>query len=483
MAKTNKKPVDYRVDPKVRVAGGEGARAARQDPEALLRRSVLSCLLFEDLAYQKGSDVAAEIVNLVHKNTLDTVAVLAIEARHVQKLRHVPLLLVREMSRHRQLDVFPGLVADTLYQVIQRPDDMNEFLAMYWSEGHTMLTNQVKKGLARAFNKFSAYQLAKYDRSDAVKLRDVLFMCHVKPQTAEQEILYKLIADGEPLPTPNTWETRLSAGQDKRTVFEDLITTGQIGALAFLRNLRGMADAGVPNSVIRHGFENLKPKWLLPVNYISAAKAAPQFEKEIEDIMLRGFAEVTKLPGLSIFIVDVSGSMQAKISERSQLSRMEVAATMAMVAESTCERCAIYATGTNHALVTRHNGIVRGSGFGLVEHIVNKSALELGGGGIYTRRVLEWVRARESEVPARIIVFSDSQDCDYGNKLPEPFGEANYIVDVSAHTHGINYKGIWTAEISGWSDHFIDYIAAMEGIDWSDPDEPTTSMTLLLPEG
>lgn len=65
--------------------------------------------------------------------------------------------------------------------------------------------------------------------------------------------------------------------------------------------------------------------------------------------------------------------------------------------------------------------------------------------------------------PTRLIVFSDSQDCDRNHKLPKPFAKYNYIIDVSAHTRGVNYQGVWTAEISGWSEHFLRYIASLRG--------------------
>lgn len=56
--------------------------------------------------------------------------------------------------------------------------------------------------------------------------------------------------------------------------------------------------------------------------------------------------------------------------------------------------------------------------------------------------------------------------CDYPDKrIPKPFGKHNYICDVSAHTKGVNYKGCWDAEISGFSEHFITYIAALEGLE------------------
>ena len=64
MAKVNTKATDYRLDPTERVAGGMGAPAARQDPAALLRRAVLANLLWENLAYEKGDAVAAEIARL-----------------------------------------------------------------------------------------------------------------------------------------------------------------------------------------------------------------------------------------------------------------------------------------------------------------------------------------------------------------------------------------------------------------------------------
>lgn len=90
----------------------------------------------------------------------------------------------------------------------------------------------------------------------------------------------------------------------------------------------------------------------------------------------------------------------------------------------------------------------------------------IGGGGIFTRQCLEWCKEKfKGQNFDRIIIFSDSQDCDYPDKIiPKPFGKHNYIVDVSAHTRGVNYKGVWDAEISGWSEHFLTYIAALEGL-------------------
>lgn len=107
-----------------------GAIASRITPELQLRRSILANMLWEDLFYEDGESVTERIKALVPQVDPKKVADLAVECRNQQKLRHVPLFLVREMARHKS---HRHLVADTLYEVIQRPDELGEFLSIYWS--------------------------------------------------------------------------------------------------------------------------------------------------------------------------------------------------------------------------------------------------------------------------------------------------------------------------------------------------------------
>src|SRR5258708_9681285 len=170
----------------------EGAPARNISHEQQLRRSVLAYMLWEDQFYEEGVLIAGRIRELVAKVDADTVAALAIEAREKMKLRHVPLLLVREMAR---LKTHRHLVAEALVRVVQRADELAEFVAMYWSEGKQPLSAQVKKGLAAAFTKFDEYALAKYNRATPVKMRDVLFLSHAKPVEAGQTELRKKLVD------------------------------------------------------------------------------------------------------------------------------------------------------------------------------------------------------------------------------------------------------------------------------------------------
>src|SRR6201998_3987065 len=218
----------------------EGAPARNLGPEPQLRRAVLACLLWESQFYEDGVEIAGRISELVPKVQSEKVAALAIEARELMKLRHAPLLLVREMARHA---THRRLVAETLERVIQRADELAEFVAIYWKDGRVPLSAQVNKGLAAAFPKFDEYALAKYDRGGPIKLRDVLFLAHAKPRDEAQAEVWKRLIAGE-LSAPDTWEVALSSGADKREAWERLLRGEKLGALALLRNLRNMRAAG-----------------------------------------------------------------------------------------------------------------------------------------------------------------------------------------------------------------------------------------------
>lgn len=192
----------------------EGAISTKQlTPAQELRRTVLCHLLWEDSFYESGQDSAIRIRELIKRVPFADAAQIAIDAREKMKLRHAPLFLLREMLR-----VHKGRqMGDLITRVIQRPDELSELLALYWKDGKDQaLTAQLKVGLARALKKFPAYQLKKWNRDGAVKLRDVLFLSHAKPDNEEQAALFKQIADNT-LQTPDTWEVALSGGADKKS--------------------------------------------------------------------------------------------------------------------------------------------------------------------------------------------------------------------------------------------------------------------------
>jgi len=444
------------------LAGGYGAKAAIQTAENQLRRAVLACLLWENLAYESGSsDNIAKLIPLVEAKK---VAEIAEECRIVQKLRHVPLFIISEMCKY---DTHRLYVKDLLPKVITRADMLADFCAIYWKDTNKKarpMAAAAKKGLAQSFHNFDEYQFAKYDRDGEYKLRDVLFLVHPKARNPQEYSLFDRIAKRQ-LKVPDTWEVALSAGKDKKATWERLISNDKLGALALLRNLRNMKNVFVDSNVIKKALKEMKGNMILPLNFLSAAENAPEYMREIEQGMITSYSYLKKLPGKTLFVVDVSGSMGSGISSKSTNTRLKVAQAMCLLGVNQCEWIDVWCTAGS-GFNKKHNTSRidnPSSGFDLIKQ-VEKQRVQLGGGGIFTRQCLEYIKSHIDYTPDRIIVFSDSQDMDSVKTKPNPFGIANYIIDVSAHKNGINYEGVWTAEISGWSEHFLTYISVYEGI-------------------
>jgi len=464
MSKINPSSKGSSMDKSVRLAGGTGEFAAKQTDIALLRRLVLANLLWENIAYADGESVSDQIAELIPKCDPKEVADLAVECRVMQKLRHVPLFIAAEMTKYPTHKVY---VKDILPKIITRADMLCDFLAIYWKDKKHPLANCVKKGLAEAFHNFDEYQFAKYDRDAVIKLRDVIRMVHPVPRNEEEAALFKRVKD-RTLKTPDTWEVAISAAPEDKKADEwtRLIKEKRLGGLAFLRNMANFVKNKVSRGVVEEGLKNLKGSMLLPLDYIKAARMASGYTREIETAMIESYKHLPKLPGKTLFILDKSGSMTAGISGKSDFTRLDVACAMAMLASNVCEDFSLVVTAGNDSLC-RHASMAVDCpprGFNMKDAVMSCS---LGYGGIFTRQCLNWSRDHfKGDTFERIIVFSDSQDCDFRDKsLPKPFGKYNYICDVSAEKHGINYRGVWTAEISGWSEHFLTYIAAYEGLE------------------
>ncbi|HEV7690679.1 MAG TPA: TROVE domain-containing protein [Hyphomonadaceae bacterium] len=424
----------------------EGAKGRAFAPEQELRRALMTCMLWEDQFYEDGVSIAERIGALVPKVEAEKVAAMAVEAREDMKLRHAPLLVVREMARH---EGHKALVADTLDRVVQRPDELTEFLAIYWSDAlgpmqqrkTRAVSAQVKKGLARAFAKFDAYQLAKYNRDGAVRLRDVLFLTHAKPKDAAQEKVWKELVDGK-LAAPDTWEVKLSGGADKRATFERLIADKKLGSLALLRNLRGMLLAGVPKATIGAALDEMRTDRVLPYRFIAAAQHAPDLEPELESAMFRSIEGHAKLTGKTRLLVDVSGSMDGAISQRSEMRRLDAACGLAVLAREIGEDVEIFTFSNDVKKVAPRRG------FALRDAIVNSQPH----GGTELGKAIGEVDKKD----VRLIVFTDEQSHDV---VPAPKG-VGYMVNVASYQHGVGH-GPWR-RIDGFSEKILDWIIATE---------------------
>ena len=435
----------------------EGAPARHISPELQLRRSVLACLLWESQFYEDGVEIAGRIAELIPKVAAEKVAALAVEAREQMKLRHTPLALVREMARHK---THRALVSETLARVIQRADELAEFVAIYWKDGRVPLSGQVKKGLAAAFPKFDEYQLAKYDRGGPIKLRDVLFLCHAKPRDWAQALVWKRLIWGR-LSTPDTWEVALSSGADKREAWQRLLAENKLGALALLRNLRNLKEAGVEEDLVLSALRSMSTARVLPFRFLAAARYAPQWEEALEQAMLKCVAGLDKLPGKTVVLVDVSGSMTAPLSRRSEMQRTDAAYGLAVLLREIGEKVAVYSFSDDLVEVPARRGFALRDA---IDASQRHNSTQLG-------KAVE--KLNRSESWDRLIVITDEQAHD---SVPSPRGDsrprlsegtkfpAGYVINVASYKNGVGY-GKWT-HIDGWSESVIEYIRALEQTGW-----------------
>lgn len=443
----------------------QGGKARHINPYQQLRRSVLACLLFEREFYESGQSISERIESLATVVDPKMVAALAIEARQDMALRHVPLLLLACLAKQRQLK------AETVAHVISRPDEMGELLAIHCALNgvgtdkiKSVLPAQMKVGLARAFVKFDAYQLAKYNRPKAIRLRDVMFLAHPNPVDGRQAEAFKALAENR-LDPPDTWEVALSGGADKAETFTRLLATGKLGYMALLRNLRNMVDAGVDRDLIEQSIIARKgAKHVLPFRYVAAARACPQLEPVLDRALVSAINEAEPLPGRTLIVVDVSDSMNQRLSEKSELTRMDAAATLASMIPGNVRmfsfsdggrffRMHPYRNNSNRPLAPEGRVLVEAPprrGMAGVDALINSQA--------HAGTLLGQAVREANAIPHdRLIVLTDEQSSD---PVPDPLSGKAYMVNIASNKNGVGY-GKWT-HIDGWSDSVIRYIMELE---------------------
>lgn len=428
----------------------EGAPAARTNAYQQLRRSVLSCFLWESEFYENGQEIAERIVELVRLVPAAQVLDLAAEARHSFNLRHVPLLLLAAAAGCGKL------THEAVTTTIQRADEMAELLAIHAklnnvkpSELKGCIPNQMKRGIAQAFGKFNAYSLAKYNRDSDIKLRDVMFLCHPRPADPVRAALYRDIASNN-LAAPDTWEVALSAGADKAETFARLILGGKLGYLALLRNLRNMVQAGVDNALIQDAIiarQNGADK-VLPFRYIAAARACPAMEPAIDQAMCEAIQKSPNFDGTTIILVDVSGSMDEKLSAKSDMKRIDAACGLAALIHG--QRRIFSFSNTVAEVPTR-------MGLACVDAIQHSQPH----GGTELFNAIRFVNNLRHD---RLIVITDEQANGTGWRnegcMPAPVASRAYLINVASAKHGVGY-GKWT-HIDGFSEGVIRYIREVE---------------------
>jgi 60 kDa SS-A/Ro ribonucleoprotein len=428
----------------------KGAAVSSTNAEKLLRRSVQSCMLWESEFYEEGESIYKRIEKYASQVDPRVLSRIAIEARNEHNLRHVSLLLLSFLCKTGSGS---SVVSDTFPQVIKRADELTEFVVIHAKVNGVapnnvkkVLSAQAKKGLARAFTRFDEYQLAKYNRDGAVKLRDVLFLCHAKPLNKQQDLVWKRLVAGQ-LQTPDTWEVQLSGGADKKETFERLIQEGKLGYFALLRNLRNMVEAGVDRKLVTKALARTDTgrDKILPFRFLAAARHAPSFEPALDEAFSSSLDFIPELSGTTVVLVDVSGSMQHPLSAKSDLTRMDAACALGVLVRSEEKR--VFSFSINCVEVPARKGM---AGIDAIRTSQRNNATNLTEALDYVNRNVKY---------DRIIVITDEQS--QSNRLPQKLkGSLGYMINVASYQNGVAHSD-WV-QLNGFSENIIKYITALE---------------------
>lgn len=309
----------------VNLAGGD---AYKQTPELELI-SILLTSFANDSFYRSANDTFDRLKELVRICDKKFVAQAAVYARTQFGMRSITHCVASEIAKHIAGEKW---AKDFYSAVVYRPDDMLEILSYHTSK-NGKLPNSMKKGFAKAFDKFDAYSLAKYrGEGKGFKLIDVVNLVHPTPTEKNADAIKSLVK-GE-LKSFDTWETELSkAGQTatneeekaefKKEVWTKLIREKKLGYFALLRNLRNIIEQAP--EVINEAIETLtneamiKKSLVLPFRFLTAFEEIQKLSdgKIVRTVLMAlnkavdiAVSNVPKFDGETLVVLDVSGSMQ-----------------------------------------------------------------------------------------------------------------------------------------------------------------------------
>lgn len=311
----------------VNAAGGE---AFAQSKELELVSMLLTSFATDQ--YYRSTDATFErLKKLIMECDKQFVAKALIYARTKFGMRSITHVGASELSKHISGNDWAKEFFD---QIVYRPDDMLEILS-YHAQAKQKLSNAMKKGFAKAFDRFDKYTLAKYrGEGKAFKLIDAVNLVHPKPNERNKEALMALVK-GE-LKSFDTWESELTkAGQAaeteeqkegfKKAVWVNLIREKKIGYFALLRNLRNIIEQAPEVVTEACGMLvneiAIKKSLVLPFRFTTAFDEIQKMEqsKPVREVMVAlnkavdiSLQNVPVFDGETLVVLDVSGSMAGK---------------------------------------------------------------------------------------------------------------------------------------------------------------------------
>jgi len=460
MAKFSNKYIQSNKQAPVRTTGTrilthEGGLGYTPDLESKLFLMAATFMAGENTFYESAEARESRFVALVRSVTASNpafVAGLASYLRNELKIRSAAIMLAAEYvaaggeSGRKVVDA-----------VLQRGDEPAEMIG-YWHSRHGRnIKMAIKRGVAdaaiRLYNERSALRYDGVGRG--IRMADVIELTHPKPRDAKQSALFKWLLDhrhhndavADPSVLPKlaaAAEQAVIPAEDRRAVLatagpDALAKAGtsweklsgwlpggmdakaweavipSMGVMALIRNLRNFDEQGVGRPAVKtvinriSDADEVRKARLFPYQVWAAYKNAPSdnWKRALGDTLELTTQNIPKLDR-TLVLVDMSGSMQSGVSNRSKMTRIEVAAVMAAVTahRSTNADIAIFGA-TNKMVHSRMGASVLGTVKDLVGMIGEVGHATYG----HTAIRDNYNRKRHD----RVVMFTDDQQADAGS--------------------------------------------------------------------
>lgn len=494
----------------------EGRKSFTLPAKERLATRVMTSMVNEASFYgDTTSDLLKDLKEVAKTDPL-FVLKLAAYTRNVMYLRSAPTFVLAHGSMIPEVKPY---IRQWTPKILQRADEPAETLAaintIFTDKGEKpVIPNSIKKGISDALTKFDAYQLMKYKgEGKPVNLWDVFNVCHPKPLNGEQAEMWKSFMNGELNPA-KTWETELTkagqTGKSKAKAWENIIPS--MGYMALIRNLRNFIQEDLSDEMIDLVCKKLtNPKAVasnkqLPFRYFSAYRElekligsdsierstyvrlrlegddfgmfkAPEEKtrvkklmKAVDEAMQISVQNVSQLSGTTAIFSDHSGSMDDLISQKSSITRLQIA----MVLHSIADHLNPVNVG---AIFGESIKAVDSEGLSPMKFIKKMVKTDVGHS---TNAWLCFDHLTKSNVKVdRVILLSDMQCYDsysgYGRSsrsIDDKWEVYRKTVNPDAWLHSIDLAGYGTSVVpdnaknvsllAGWNTKFLDVIQGIE---------------------
>ena len=441
----------------------EGGLAHERAAESDLFLLAATNMVGEDTFYERAGDRGARFAALVHEVTRANPAFIAGADLQAGKVGLTQYLRQTMLMRSAAVVMAAEYVAAggaggraVIARALQRADEPAELVG-YWLAAHgRRLPMPVKRGVADAVRRLYTERAAlRYDGlTRQLRMADVIELVHPEPKDAAQSALFRFLLDrrhhddavaGADLPVLTaaaelyavpvgerrevlrefgaatlalagfSWE-RLSGwlpgGMDAEA-WEAVIPN--MGVMALVRNLRNFDQAGITEAAIQAVIAKIVDRdevakaRVFPYQVWAAYKNAPSdnWKRALGRTLELTTANVPSLDG-TLVVIDTSGSMQRRASDRSAVARIEVAAVMAMASAKAARDIDVVIYGVDNAQV---RGLAGASVLAGVQKVVGL----IGSVGHATYGHTAVARHVNPERHRRVVLFTDDQQHDSGH--------------------------------------------------------------------